>query len=697
MRIAIAGGKGGTGKTTFATNLALALSAEGRAAAYLDCDVEEPNGHIFLQPEIRRRIEVGIPVPKVDLSRCTYCGACSEACRFSAILTIGHKILTFPKLCHGCGGCMHACREQAIQEIMRPIGVVEEGIASDLAFAHGRLDIGEPMSPPLIRAVLDAAPAGRTVVVDAPPGTSCPAIAAIKASDVVLLVTEPTPFGVSDLDLAVGMVRVLGVPLAVAVNRADVGDRQVFDFCKQQEIPIVFELNDDRRIAESYARGEMAIRTIPELVPRFQELARRLEELAVRPRPTTVQSARSESPRSEPPPVPPSVRLAPRPSRRPRELVVLSGKGGTGKTSIVASFFALAENAVAVDCDGDAPDLHLVIEPEIQARWPFAGGKEARIDPDACTLCGVCIDYCRFGAIRLKLSIDGNHTLRDGPRRRDLLRVNGNCLSKTIAQPLALRSRLPLAASRRAPAGENRQSRLLDDGIAPPVIEVNAVSCEGCGVCVDCCPERAVTLVPSPGSEWFLSSTRHGPAVHARLGIAQGNSGKLVSLVRQEARALARVERRGLILIDGSPGIGCPVIASITGADMALLVSEPTLSAIHDLKRVADLCRQLRVPATVCINKADLNPDVAEHLAQEAERMGLPVLGRVRYDPAVTHAQLRRRSVVEYDDGPASVDIRNLWTRVRRALEHGEAERESKFTQPPEPLLAASSYQPGEQ
>jgi MinD superfamily P-loop ATPase len=234
MRIAIAGGKGGTGKTTFATNLALALSVEGRAAAYLDCDVEEPNGHIFLQPEIRRRTAVGIPVPEVDLSRCTYCAACSDACRFSAVLTLGRKILTFPKLCHGCGGCMRACREQAIHEITRPIGVVEEGTAGDLAFVHGRLDIGEPMSPPLIRAVLDAAPAGRIVVVDAPPGTSCPAIAAIKTSDVVLLVTEPTPFGVSDLELAVGVVRVLGVPLAVAVNRAEVGDRQVFDFCKQQ-------------------------------------------------------------------------------------------------------------------------------------------------------------------------------------------------------------------------------------------------------------------------------------------------------------------------------------------------------------------------------------------------------------------------------------------------------------------------------
>jgi MinD superfamily P-loop ATPase len=637
MRIAIAGGKGGTGKTTFATNLALALSAEGRAAAYLDCDVEEPNGHIFLQPEIRRRTEVGIPVPEVDLSRCTYCAACSDACRFSAILTLGRKILTFPKLCHGCGGCMRACREQAIHEIMRPIGVIEEGNAGDLIFVHGRLDIGEPMSPPLIRAVLNAAPAGRIVVVDAPPGTSCSAIAAIKTSDVVLLVTEPTPFGVSDLELAVGVVRVLGVPLAVAVNRADVGDRQVFDFCKQQEIPIVFELNDDRRIAESYSRGEAAIRVVPELAPRFQELARRLEALAARPRPTRVHIAASENSYPEPSPVPPSGRLALAPLQRPRELVVLSGKGGTGKTSIVASFFALAENAVAVDCDGDAPDLHLVIEPEIRARWQFSGGKEARIDPNACTLCGVCIDYCRFGAIQL------------------------------------------------------------DDRLAPRLIEVNTVSCEGCGVCVDCCPERAVTLVPSSGSEWFLSSTRHGPAVHARLGIAQGNSGKLVSLVRQEARALARAERRDLILVDGSPGIGCPVIASITGADMVLLVSEPTPSAIHDLKRVAELCRQLRVPAAVCINKADLNPGVADHLAHEAGQMGLPVLGRVRYDPAVTHAQVRHRSVVEYDDGPAAADIRNLWAWVRRGLKLGEAEPESKFTQPPAPLLVACEYHRGEQ
>jgi MinD superfamily P-loop ATPase len=237
MRIAVASGKGGTGKTTLATNLAFVLAQEGVPVAYLDCDVEEPNGHIFLKPEIERTSRVSILVPEVDESKCTYCRACSEACRFSAILALKEKVLTFPNLCHGCGGCSLACGEDAIREVPRPMGVVEQGRAGKVVFVQGRLDVGEAMAPPVIREVLKAAPKEGTVIVDAPPGTSCPVIESVKGADVVLLVTEPTPFGLHDLKLAVGMVRALGIPFAVAVNRVGVGDREVFSFCQAEEIP----------------------------------------------------------------------------------------------------------------------------------------------------------------------------------------------------------------------------------------------------------------------------------------------------------------------------------------------------------------------------------------------------------------------------------------------------------------------------
>lgn len=293
------------------------------------------------------------------------------------------------------------------------------------------------------------------------------------------------------------------------------------------------------------------------------------------------------------------------------ELLVISGKGGTGKTSVVASFAALAGGAVLADCDVDAADLHLVLAPRILHREGFTGGLSARVEADRCTGCGLCQRVCRFDAV----SDDG-------------------------------------------PGGE----------MAGATYRIDPFACEGCGVCAWFCREGAVALEPAISGEWFLSETRHGPMVHARLGVAEENSGKLVSLVRREARRVAEQGGHDVILIDGSPGIGCPVIASLTGATMALIVTEPTLSGLHDLDRVADLAAHFNVTAALCINKGDINADMAARIRKHAAGRGLETLGEIPYDPAVTRAQIAGRSVVEHSDGPAARAIRALWAETRNRL-----------------------------
>jgi len=262
MRIAVASGKGGTGKTTIAANLAKVASRDGRRVVYVDCDVEEPNGHLFLKPSIENRRLVGRPVPSVDLSRCTHCGKCSEICQFSAIVTIRDKVLIYPELCHGCGGCLLVCPEQAISEVSREIGLLETGMAGSIQFVHGMLNVGEVMSPPLIREVKAAAPDGDLVIIDCPPGTSCPVIESVREADFVLMVTEPTPFGLNDLTLAVEMVRALQLPCGIVINRAGLGDRGVCEYCADERLPILGEIADDRRIAEAYSRGELACQAV---------------------------------------------------------------------------------------------------------------------------------------------------------------------------------------------------------------------------------------------------------------------------------------------------------------------------------------------------------------------------------------------------------------------------------------------------
>jgi MinD superfamily P-loop ATPase len=275
--VAIASGKGGTGKTTVAVNLALSMSTD---VQLLDCDVEAPNAHLFLRPPIDTSENAGIQVPIVDPARCTGCGECSQLCQYNAIVTLRRGAMVFPELCHGCGGCIRVCPEGAITEGLRPIGVVEQGWAGTVRLLYGRLNVGEALAPPLIRAVRSHADSDSLVLVDAPPGTSCPMISAVRGADLVILVTEPTPFGLNDLALAVEAVRALGIPCGVVVNRAGAGDRRVHEYCAAESLEILLEIPDDRRIAEAYARGLPLVEAVPELRPLFAGLAARIEAMA---------------------------------------------------------------------------------------------------------------------------------------------------------------------------------------------------------------------------------------------------------------------------------------------------------------------------------------------------------------------------------------------------------------------------------
>lgn len=297
-----------------------------------------------------------------------------------------------------------------------------------------------------------------------------------------------------------------------------------------------------------------------------------------------------------------------------KELVVISGKGGTGKTSLVASLAALAKPLVLVDCDVDAADLHLILEPRVVSRQDYLGGGKARIKPGHCTACGKCEELCRFDAIYF-----------DGP---------GN-------------------------------------GRVGKTFRVDSLACEGCGVCADYCAENAIEFAPAVSGQWFISDTRCGPMVHARLGVAAENSGKLVTQIRRAAQQVAEKHRSELILCDGSPGIGCPVIASLTGASLALFVVEPTVSGLHDFRRVAQLAQRLEVPGVVAVNKADLNPEMSAQLRASALAWGIEPVGQVPYDADVTRAQIAGRSVVEFSQGPAAQAIREIWLEVQKRLRAG--------------------------
>ena len=276
MVVSVASGKGGTGKTTVAVNLALSLEEN---VQFLDCDVEEPNAHIFLKPKITHARSLSVLVPKVDEKRCTYCGKCARFCSYNAIAIVKEKVLFFPELCHNCGGCTIVCPEKAIREVKRPKGVIEEGRSGKIRFIKGELNVGEAVSPPLIREVKKTADKDFLTIIDVPPGTSCPVIEAVKGSDFCLLVTEPTPFGLNDLILAVEVMRKLKIPFAVVINRSDIGDGKVEEYCEKEKIPILMRIPMDRRIATAYSKGTPIVEEIPEYREKFKELYEKIKQM----------------------------------------------------------------------------------------------------------------------------------------------------------------------------------------------------------------------------------------------------------------------------------------------------------------------------------------------------------------------------------------------------------------------------------
>jgi MinD superfamily P-loop ATPase len=625
MVITIASGKGGTGKTTFAVNLAYALAQRGEnvrlrsnnapvQVRLLDCDVEEPNDHLFVKPDFTEERPVAVPKPVWDRDKCTACGKCAEACNYNAIAVVKDTVLIFNELCHSCGVCSFVCPEGALSEQEFVIGKVQVQMPASgsggqvvpsgapFFFAHGMLNIGEALAPNVVRSVKEYLDPQAINIVDASPGTACPVVEAVEGADAALLVTEPTQFGLNDLKLAVGLSLKMGAPTGIIVNRSDGEDKIIADYAREVGLPIAGRIPFKREYAEVYSEGKILVESFPEL---RENLLNIYDNLKVAQPPETDEDV-FELAEGE------AAALEKGRAEKHRELVIISGKGGTGKTTVVGSLAHLAKNKVLADNDVDAADLHLLISPSVREMHDFVGSQKATIDAAKCIACGECADACHFNAIRF-----------DGP---------GN-------------------------------------DIVGETYRIEPLACEGCGLCPLVCPVGAIKSEYNINGRWYVSATDYGPMAHARLGIAEENSGRLVTQVRNRAGQLARELKQELILGDGSPGTGCPVIASVSGTDLVVIVTEPTISGVHDMERVMQLAAHFGVPTVVVINKADLNIGQARQIEDIAEIYNSKVIGRIPFDRAVTDALMNGKTVIEFGKSSAEKAIRKVWVNLQKSLE----------------------------
>lgn len=604
MNIAIASGKGGTGKTTFSVNLAYALADSGHSVRLLDCDVEEPNDHLFVQPPFTEEEPVKVMKPEWDEALCTGCGECAAACHYNAIAIIKNKVLIFNELCHSCGVCSYVCPTKALKE--KPVEIGRVKVAPEnqpFFFAYGVLNIAEAMAPAVIRSVKKHIDPNAVNILDASPGTSCPVVETVTDSDAAVLVTEPTPFGLNDLKLAVGLTLKKKVPTGIVINRSDGTDTIIAEYADRIGIPVIGRIPFKREYAETYSSGEILTTRFPEWKENLLAIFNGISNLVgTRPPPPPEDEGFAVKMGSTTP-------FSTGDASDYKEITIISGKGGTGKTTIVASLAMLAAGNVLADCDVDAADLHLLLLPTIREVHDFVGGEKAMIDPLKCTGCGHCAELCHFHAIRC-----------NGPRN--------------------------------------------DQGKA--ICRIDDLACEGCGLCEYVCAFDAVSTEPKMVGKWYVSGTDYGPMVHARLGIAEENSGRLVTRVRTVAADLAKKLKKGNILGDGPPGTGCPVIASLSGADRVLIVTEPTVSGVHDMERVINLTRHFGIPAFIIINKADLNAFQAGRIETIAKDTGSRVIARIPFDQNVNDALIAGKTIIEYGKGPAFEAIHQIWDTLRK-------------------------------
>ncbi len=604
MKIAITSGKGGSGKTLITASLAATLAGRQKVSV-IDCDVEAPNMHLLIQPENSQTVEEKIEsVDRVNPDKCTACRKCAEVCYFNAVVVTSKQAMVFPELCRACGACIHVCPTGAIETKPRLIGRLHQTRTNDIDLHWATLETGAAgMTVRLIEKLKKRMNDGLWLL-DSPPGTSCAVVNTIQDADRVILVGDPSPFGMHDLSLSVRLCHSMGITPEVIINRVGIADiHPVTSYCKENDAEIIGFIPDDIRIAQAYSKGELAIETIPEVRDLFEELADRL--MKTPPPKITLETLDEDEGFVVPEnylPKQDQQALAGPPTagaNKPKEITIVSGKGGTGKTSLSACFAQLCDSLIA-DCDVDAADLHLILSPQTQKSGLFFGGRVMTIDPDLCKACGRCLDACTFHAIH-----------NDGKN-----------------------------------------------------FQVNHAACEGCGACMVVCPYNAVTTEPTLDGRWILSDTRFGPMSHAELEPGRENSGKLVSIVRKNL-SISDEPSPVPAILDGSPGTGCPVIASITASAGAVVVTEPTVSGLHDLKRILDLCRHFRITAGVIINKADINPQVNEQIEQYLRDTDTALLGCLDYDNDFHRAQENKQTLLEYaPDSATSRKIREIWQKI---------------------------------